>query len=474
MTRVLALFVAVLTLAALLVQGAVSMGRRHGWRRLRAHMVSELQEGSLQALLRARIAGTGVALGAGSDPELAGDLAYVDALLATDYGLRARPEAEESLRRAAGAGADIARGLLALAEGDGVRAETVALTAIARYRDDPRPALLLARARVAAGDLAAAMQALEAAVVKGPNATAPQVGWAEARLDVGQPTAALPALALVLRRAPEHTRARLLQEEGALVLGRPPSEPARLAEGCRRDGAISPVIAASCAVRAATAARLRGDRAQALMQGRAAAAREHQAPRVLAQTAIVLAQLGRIDEAAQVVGRARAVSPAFLPALVWAQAAVELGRGGVPALPELAPGHVETRLLVARAALASGGPTALARTLAGLGGGGSDPDLRALASLSAKTPDPPREGNPVRAYAEGLRARIAGDTAGAAHWLGGALVGHGDACRAAGEYLVAKGLLHEPVEHELDPLRAADTGCINLALPPPAPRKRRR
>jgi hypothetical protein len=197
---------------------------------------------------------------------------------------------------------------------------------------------------------------------------------------------------------------------------------------------------------------------------------------VLAQTALVLAQLGQIDEAAALVARAIPLVTPALPALVWAQAAVALGRGELPGLPTLAPGHVELRLLVARAALAAGGPSALGRTLRELGGSRADPDLAALAMV---LPHPPPglapAATPVRAYAEGLRARLAGDVPASARWLGSALDGHGDACRAAGEYLAVQGLLHQPVGHELDRLRAANTGCLNLALPPPPPpRKKRR
>src|SRR5256885_5417869 len=154
MTRVFVLLLVVLTVVAGLIQGAVSMGRRNGWRRLRAQMAAEMEEGSLQALLRARIAGTRVALAESGDAELAGELAYVDALLAEDYGLRGRPEAEQALGRASGArgaAAEVARGLLALGEGNHALAETVALAAIAAHREDPRPPLLLARARLAAG-----------------------------------------------------------------------------------------------------------------------------------------------------------------------------------------------------------------------------------------------------------------------------------------------------------------------------------
>jgi hypothetical protein len=73
----------------------------------------------------------------------------------------------------------------------------------------------------------------------------------------------------------------------------------------------------------------------------------------------------------------------------------------------------------------------------------------------------------VLAYALGMRARLRGDLDRAAHFLGHALADHGDACRAAGEYLVVMRLLRRPVEKQLEPLQAVNHDCLNLALPPP-------
>src|SRR5262249_34132567 len=88
----------------------------------------------------------------------------------------------------------------------------------------------------------------------------------------------------------------------------------------------------------------------------------------------------------------------------------------------------------------------------------------------------PEAGGPVRAYAEGLRAHLGGDAAAAARWLAGALEGHGDACRAAGEDVAALGLLGRPLGGGLTGLRGANHACVTrAALPgPPEARKRRR
>ena len=87
---------------------------------------------------------------------------------------------------------------------------------------------------------------------------------------------------------------------------------------------------------------------------------------------------------------------------------------------------------------------------------------------------PSDASNPVHAYAQGLRARLEGDAAGAAHWLSAALDGHGDACRAAGEYVAAARLAGQTVTNQLDPVRAVNGRCLNLTLPPAQPPRRPR
>jgi tetratricopeptide (TPR) repeat protein len=404
------------------------------------------------------VAGTRVALSEDADAELAGELAYVDALLATDYGLTARGEATQALgraRRARGAAAAVARGLLALADGQTDQAAKLAGAALEAHREDPRPLLLLARIRRQAGDWRAASAALEAAMVNAPRATAPLVDWAALRLLLGQPEAAARVLATVVKRAPDHTRAWLLHEEARGV------EAAGAREGCARDASVSPAVASWCVLRAATAARLHGRRAEALSQARAAG----KAP----LAAVILAQLGAVDEAAALLPPAPAPP---LSAEGWARAAVALGRGELPDLPAITPSSFELRLLFARAALAAGGPGSLARALATLGPAARerDPDLRALATLVTGDEAPP---GPVHAYADGLRARLAGDLEAATGFFAAALEGHGDTCRAAAEYVAALRLLRRPTEGVLAPVQARNAGCLNLGLPPPLRDRRR-
>jgi hypothetical protein len=147
---------------------------------------------------------------------------------------------------------------------------------------------------------------------------------------------------------------------------------------------------------------------------------------------------------------------------------VALGRGEVPPrLPSLHPAHPEVHLVAARAAFASRGQAGLQRLLTELGANAlsADAELRAYAALA--TPSAPAGAGPVAAYVAGLRARLAGDLEGAARHLSKALAGHGDACRAAGEYLVVMRMLRREVGNELEELRSENRGCINLTLPPP-------
>jgi hypothetical protein len=71
--------------------------------------------------------------------------------------------------------------------------------------------------------------------------------------------------------------------------------------------------------------------------------------------------------------------------------------------------------------------------------------------------------NPAQAYVDGLRARLAGDLLGAADRLAHALSGHGDACRAAGEYVATLGALkRHPDPTVFSALRAENAACVNL------------
>jgi hypothetical protein len=463
--------------------------RRAGWRALQAQMDGDWQEGSLQGLLRARIAGARVLASEPENAPVVAQLAFISAWLAHAYGLRATREAEEAVARLSALpdrrpiDVDLPAALLALDRGERRRALELAVAASRQDREDLRPLLVLSRARALAGDPLGASKAAEAAIVREPRAGAPQLAFADARLALGHGPAAEKALREVLGQVPDHGPALLLWERARQARPGPATaDDARaveaLAAACRRDGAVSPVLAAGCDLVAASAARAAGDRPRALELVQAAAGRKSDEPEVLARAALLLAQLGRVDQADALATAAARTAAAEMPALAWAHIAISLGRGELALPPPgLTPACNETRLVAARAALTAAGPPALAQLLTSLGPAATaaDADLRALATLvkadGAAEAAAGAVVGPVQAYALGLRARLAGDVAGAARWLAGALDGHGDACRAAGEYVAAARRAGQTVTTELDRVRAVNTQCQNLALPPPPERK---
>jgi hypothetical protein len=156
------------------------------------------------------------------------------------------------------------------------------------------------------------------------------------------------------------------------------------------------------------------------------------------------------------------------PALAWADAAVSLGRGRAGTLPAGArPVDPEVRLLFARESLAVGGAGALAAALDELGSAARAHDVD-LATFAALRPEnaraaPTKGDDPVRAYVDGLRARLDGKLDVAAERLRYALSGHGDACRAAGEYRATLRALKKTAEPSaFAALRAENAGCVNL------------
>jgi hypothetical protein len=69
----------------------------------------------------------------------------------------------------------------------------------------------------------------------------------------------------------------------------------------------------------------------------------------------------------------------------------------------------------------------------------------------------------MQAYLDGVAAELAGDLPRAAARLRQALSGHGDACRAAGEYVAAlRAQRLRPDRAAFAPLRAENAHCVNL------------
>ena len=467
----------VLAVTAVLGAGVYLLVARRGHaddRRLQADLSAAVERGTFADLGRAQAIGRRLVLFDGRNREAAAALAFADALLAVDYGAETAGEALQAL---AGAGlaegtvaddvpaamAAAARLLARLRSGDPAGALKAAAATAASMPDQPYPLYALGRARGRSGDLPGAARALEAAIVAAPGFTAARLAWAEVRLDLGDPRGAQAALAAVLEQAPADPRALLLLDEVAAALDQPP--PAGLEGACRPVARPAPFIAAACALARASRARRAGDRKQARAQGEAAARLMSDHPRLLGRTAVLLAQLGAVDQAAALLARARRLAAPKLRALAWAEAAVALGRGRTPAPPEGArPDDPEARLLVARMSLAVGGLAALNAALASLGSAAlnADADLRTLAALAAhKASDD--DADPLRSYAAGLQADLAGDPPRAAERLAHALTAHGDACRAAGEYISALRALKIHARSEIfTALRAENTACVNL------------
>ena len=172
-----------------------------------------------------------------------------------------------------------------------------------------------------------------------------------------------------------------------------------------------------------------------------------------------------------------------MPALLWARHAIALGRGQAAPPPALPVTNPELYLLAARAAFAAGGTEALARFLENEAppAFAAHPEVRVLAEILE--PDAGTGGEPLAAYVRGVRARLAGDEGQALSALAAALDGHGDACRAAGEYVAAVEAAKRAVDGTLfAPLRAKNARCINLpgvtaagtVVPPKASRRRDR
>jgi hypothetical protein len=448
------------------------------WAALRA----EIDAGSCPGLRRAQVLGRRLVLTNAGDQSARTAVALAGAMLAIEC---AEPLTEDAVHTAqepelggderALAELVAARGLVRIAAGWSAEAVREAELAVGGAPGTPQPLYALGRVRGRAGDLVGASHALEAAMVAGPYFLPARMAWAEVRLDLGDAATAAEAL----RALPAaDLRTRLLADEverarGTRAVTSP--APALLDAACDESRVGSALEAAACAWRDGTRARLAGNRAQARARALAAAERVPGDPRLLAQLATLLAELGAVDRATWLLARAERLAAPSTPGLAWAALAVALGRGrSLPRPSAPRPPAPEGPLLEARAALASGGIGALAAVEEQLGPSDQDPDRAQLALLvkGAGAPDRADTGaepsasadrDPLAAYVAGLRARLAGDLPGAAERLSHALTGHGDACRAAGEYIaVLRALKRRPAPQVFAALRAENASCVNL------------
>ena len=452
---------------------------------MRVALRAEIDSASCGGLRRAQVLGRRLLLNDAGDHGARAALALAGAMLAIEC---AEPLTEDAVHTAeepdfggderAVAEVVAARALLRIAGGWSVEAVREAESAVAAAPGTPQPLYALGRVRGRAGDLVGASRALEGAMVAGPSFLPARLAWAEIRLDLGDAGTAAEALRVL---PPSDLRTQLLADEVEQARGGQTSaastSPAALDAACDESRVSSVLDAANCALRDATRARLSGDRALARKRALAAADRVPADPRLLGRVAATLAELGAIDRAAGLLARGEKLAAPGTPALAWAALAIALGRGRAlprPSAPR--PPAPEGPLLEARAALASGGIGALAALEERLGAPDQDPDRAQLALLvkgpaSAAAVDRPAgdagratgQAHPVAAYVAGLRARLAGDLPGAAEQLSHALTGHGDACRAAGEYVaLLRALKRKPAPEVFAALRAENVGCVNL------------
>jgi tetratricopeptide (TPR) repeat protein len=293
-----------------------------------------------------------------------------------------------------------------------------------------------------------------------------RVAWAEVWLEQGEREKARAELRTVLGRTPDHGRASLLLAE---------LEPAS-ANGhgvdfeatCARDEAMSPFVAGACDLLRAEAAWRGHDRQAAITFAESAGRRRPAEPRSLGRAAQLLASLGAVDAASACLDEAVRITNPSLPALRWAKIAVDLGRGQLANPPMTLPATSSpwAPALLARIALASGGVKALAAALPRLRDGSAE--VAALGRLveaeGGAAPAPASADlDPVQAYVQGMQARLAGKLSRAATLLPRALSGHGDACRAAGEYLaVCRELGRIPDAASFAALAGENARCVNL------------
>jgi tetratricopeptide (TPR) repeat protein len=484
---------------------AVASKRRSDAEGMRAELRVDVERGGIGDLAKAQTRGRRILVTTPTDGETIAALAFTEAVLAADYGMGTVPQAVALLARRTDEKApeedfiapmkSAAHALVLLRAGDREAARRESTRAAASAPGSPYPLYALGRARAVAGDLPGAARALEAAIVGSPGFFAARVSWAEVELDLGEAKAARQALRAVLAQSPQDLRAQLLLEEAneaddsAKEAGKdaaPSTTPARCQAGAETDRGRSTqfppaFFQAACALGAASRARRSGSRTVALVRAKEAAASAPEEPRLLARIALELAQLGAVDRAATVLARARRLAAPETVGLAWAGVAVALGRGRAPALPEgKRPADPETGLLAARASLAAGGVGELGQVLDRMGAGAisADADLLLLARLresslteeAAPTTARGRRGaaetdedDPLRAYVDGLWAQLHGDHAAAAERFWHALSGHGDACRAVGEYVATLRALKLPADPSAwRALPAENAGCVNL------------
>ena len=479
MTRAYAIFFGLLVLLAAAFELGLRLMTRANGRKLEKTAEHELARGGLQGLLRARAAVLRGAADMPDNAETAATLALSNAMLASEYGLETTSTAllaADTVERAPRASRRArslelaSRALVEATAGNLARAEILARQSVSLGHEQAAPQFALGRVRLRQGDPVAASHAFRAALLREPDFVEARVAWAEAGLELGEWDRARNSLLAALQHTRDQSRAQLLLAELSLTSFDSRNDPGAWQAVCARDEAVSPFIASSCDLARAERAWRSQDRDMAIGFADSAGRRRPAEPRLLGRAAQLLASLGAVDRAASCLEEAARLSSANLPSLLWAKVAIELGRGHLAEPPgNLARSSSPVAsLLMARAALASGGIQALSAILPALRAQDWTSELQSLALLTegdagVGAASDPAPADPVRSYVEGLRARLAGKPSLAASLLGRALHGHADACRAAGEYLAAcRALGRAPGADAFVELKKENALCVNL------------
>ena len=480
---------ALVLLAGLGIMGyrAYKPGHRRGFSP-REELDSALSSGSFDRLMRVRDRARAALAGAEPDADALVRLALAEALLALDHGVLGAKSVEEELRRLPSgdrpnpqrlALVEAVRALLALAAGDRDTAKPHLEVGLAWAAKKPPPALLFvsARVRALAGDTVGAGKDLDLALQLAPDFAPVVADWATQRLDSGDASAARRVGREFLAKNKAASRVQVVVADAERALGEN-GWSKHVESACHSDNRVSRALRAACLLESAQEARLDGERATATRKARAAG-QTSEDPRVLADSALVLASLGDIDAADEVLARARKLADEKAVPLAWANLAIRLGRGQADGavLPAARPAQPERHLVALRAAYLKGGGAALAAAIKNVPAGPSeiDADLRTFMELGHEggvsandlaTLDRRAErGSPVAAFVLGLLAARENDHKQAAKWLEKALAGHGDACRAALLYLSALQAQERPASPNRALLRALHTRNAQCPIP---------
>ena len=454
---------------------------------------SALSSGSFDRLMRARDRARTALAGPQPDADALVRLALVEAFLTLDHGVAAAKSADEALSRLRPgdqpnpqrpALVEATRALLALAAGDRNAARQHVDAGLARaaphagVSNPPAPLLLAsARLRTLAGDTTGAGKDLDLALQAAPDFAPAVADWAAQRLDSGDAGAARRVARAFLAKNKSAARVQLVTADAERALGES-GWTKHIESACHDESRVSRSVRAACWLASALHALLDGERSTAVRKARAAG-QVSEDPRVLADSALVLASLGEIDAADGVLAHARKLADDTAVPLAWADRAVRLGRGqaeGAASLPDR-PVQPERHLVALRAAYLKGGGAALAAAIKAMPAGPSeiDADLRLYLELGREGGASPgsratlerraERGNPVAAFVLGVLAAREDDHKQAAKWLEKALAGHGDTCRAALLYLSALQAQEQPAQPNRVALRALHARNAQCPIP---------